>query len=240
MAVPFFLEVQDETETKMDGMRCRPLLHGGISDRCETHTETVFGGVKSMKRSLKRIWKIAFAGVLCLAMLLPMSVWAAEGTEGTEMQVVQPEQLEIQLGPEWVGVEFQLKTDAGLYPGTIPVGDDGILKLEIGGSSSYVLSCMNSSIPAPAPEDPQALATTEEDAQEPDTGDSDETSQPSEEAPDDESQSEEKTVGGIPVSHLVMFGGGMVLAVGTLVGMYIAKRRRKYDDADDDADEEDY
>ena len=240
MAVPFFLEVQDETETEMDGICCRPLLHGSAGDRCETHMETIFGGMTSMKRSLKRIWKSVFAGMLCLSMLLPMSVWAAEGTEGTEMQVVQPEQLEIQLGPEWVGVEFQLKTDAGLYPGTIPVGDDGILKLEIGGSSSYVLSCMNSAIPVPASEDPQALATTEEDAQEPDTGDSEETSQPSEEAPDDEAQSEEKTVGGIPISHLVMFGGGMVLAVGTLVGMYIAKRRRQYDDADDDADDEDY
>lgn len=192
-----------------------------------------------MKRSLKRIWKSIFTGVLCLAMLLPMSVWAAEGTEGTEMQVAQPEQLEIQLGPEWVGVEFQLKTDAGLYPGTIPVGDDGILKLEIGGSSSYVLSCMNSAIPVPTPEDAQALATTEENAQEPDTGDSEETSQPLEEVSVDEAQPEEKTVGGIPISHLVMFGGGMVLAISTLVGMYIAKRRQ-YDDEDDDADEEDY
>ena len=77
------------------------------------------------------------------------------------------------MGSERAGVELQLKTDAGLYLGTILVEDDGILKLKIG--SSYVLSCMNSVIPIPALEDSQALATTEEDAQKPDTGDSEKT-----------------------------------------------------------------
>ena len=113
-------------------------------------------------------------------------------------------------------------------------------KKEAIGGSSYMLSCMNSAIPVPAPEDSHALVTTEEDAQEPDTGDREESSQPSEETSDYEVQSEEKAVGGIPVSHLAMFGGGMILAVGTPVGMHIAKRRRQYDEADEDPDEEDY
>ena len=52
------------------------------------------------------------------------------------------EQVEIQLGSEWAGVELQMKTDAGLYPGTIPVGQDSVLCLENGGSKSYVLTCM--------------------------------------------------------------------------------------------------
>ena len=63
--------------------------------------------------------------IIMLLLLLPQTAYAAEGTDGTEMQVLQPQQLEIQLGSNWAGVEFQLKTDAGLYPGTIPVGEDG-------------------------------------------------------------------------------------------------------------------
>ncbi len=63
-----------------------------------------------------------------------------------------PEQLEVQLGTAWAGVEFRLKTDSGMYPGTIHVGDDGVLQLEIGGSSSYQLSYIDSTTPIPTPE----------------------------------------------------------------------------------------
>lgn len=81
--------------------------------------------------------------IIMLLLLLPQTAYAADGTDGTEMQVLQPQQLEIQLGSNWAGVEFQLKTDAGLYPGTISVGEDGVLRLEIGGSSTYTLTCLN-------------------------------------------------------------------------------------------------
>lgn len=160
-------------------------------------------------------------------------------TNGTEMQVVQPEQLEIQLGVDWAGVEFQLKTDAGLYPGTIAVGEDGVLRLEIGGSSSYILSCMNSSVSAPDPT--QAPATTE--GTEPNT---------TEDAPQDEvSESEPKaegdmpvtemnepnTVAGIPVLHIALFGGGLVIAVGSLIVMRVMSRRHA-EDADYDEEDE--
>lgn len=87
--------------------------------------------------------------IIMLLLLLPQTAYAADGTDGTEMQVLQPQQLEIQLGSNWAGVEFQLKTDAGLYPGTISVGEDGVLRLEIGGSSTYTLTCLNSSAPVP-------------------------------------------------------------------------------------------
>ena len=98
--------------------------------------------------------KILHISFLCLTFLWALSVCspiAYADTDGTEIQVVQPEQLEIQLGPAWTGVEFQLQTDAGLYPEPISVGEDGILRLEIGGSSRYVLSCLSSPVqPAPA------------------------------------------------------------------------------------------
>lgn len=167
------------------------------------------------QKFLKSILSIlAIACILCI----PVTHVYAEpqGTDGTELQVAQPEQLEIQLGADWAGVEFQMKTDAGMYPGTIPVGQDGVLRLEIGGSKSYVLTCMNSSMKAPEPT--QVPATTED-------------------SPEDQSQGvkpedKDATVAGIPVVHLCLFVGGMVLAVGGLVTMHVVKKRRE--------DEEDY
>lgn len=75
-----------------------------------------------MRAKHKRGIFMAFI-VMCILCFSVIPVWAEpQGTDGTELQVAQPEQLEIQLGSEWAGVEFQMKTDAGLYPGTIPVG----------------------------------------------------------------------------------------------------------------------
>lgn len=75
-------------------------------------------------------------------------------TDGSEINVVQPEKLEIQLGMDWIGAEFQLRTDQGLYPNLIPVGNDGVLRLEIGGSGSYILSCVSTgrTMPVSRPE----------------------------------------------------------------------------------------
>ena len=99
--------------------------------------------------------KIAKAMALLLAMVcifcFPVSASAtAQGTDGTELEVIQPSNLEIQLGESWAGVEFELKTDAGMYPGVITVGEDGVLRLEIGGSENYILSCLNSSSDIPS------------------------------------------------------------------------------------------
>ena len=177
-----------------------------------------------MKEKHKRgiLMALVMMYILCFSVV---PVWAEpQGTDGTELQVAQPEQLEIQLGSEWAGVEFQMKTDAGLYPGTIPVGQDGVLRLEIGGSKSYVLTCMNSAAKAPSPT--QAPATTESPSEEKTEG-----------SPTEESSA---TVAGIPVLHLCLFVGGMVLSVGGLITMYVLKRRREDEgdyEYDDDEDE---
>ncbi len=87
--------------------------------------------------------------LICILCIPVTPIYAeSQGTDGTEMQVMEPEKLEIQLGADWAGVEFQMKTDSGMYPGTIAVGDDGVLRMELGGSKSYVLTCMNSSVSA--------------------------------------------------------------------------------------------
>ena len=90
--------------------------------------------------------------LLCCILMCTGVVYATgDDTDGTELQVAQPVILEVQLGPQWAGVEFQLKTDVGLYPGTIAVGQDGILRTELGNSGSYVLSCLtlNAAVPSP-------------------------------------------------------------------------------------------
>lgn len=204
-----------------------------------------------MKKSVKRLLGTVLALSLSLVMLFPVSASAAEGTDGTEMQVMQPEQLVIQLGADWAGVEFELKTDAGMYPGTIPVGEDGVLRLEIGGSSNYTLTCLNSATPAPDLAETQAPATTGESnekteldtqtEQKPEASEADETVQ----APDTETEAglekadeQENTVAGIPILHLVLFGGGLVLAVGSLIIMQIMKRRSAVDaEYEEDEDE---
>lgn len=93
-------------------------------------------------KAKKRSWQsLLFMVVTILALLMPQTVFATGGTDGTELQVAEPASLEIQLGADWAGVEFELKTDAGMYPGDVVVGDDGVLRLEIGGSKSYSFDC---------------------------------------------------------------------------------------------------
>jgi len=164
---------------------------------------------------------IAMLCVLCF----PVQVMAEtqQGTNGDELQLMEAQKLEIQLGAEWAGVEFQLKTDAGLYPGTVKVGQDGVLRMEIGGSKSYILTCMNSAVEVPEPT--QAPATTETDPEESNS----ET---------DSAEDGSATVAGIPVLHIVLFAGGMVVAIGALIAMHVVKRRRESEPAYDDDDDE--
>lgn len=172
-------------------------------------------------KAKKRSWQsLLFMVVTILALMIPQTVFATGGTDGTELQVAEPASLEIQLGADWAGVEFELKTDAGMYPGDVVVGEDGILRLEIGGSKSYILTCMNSSVQVPDPE--QAPATEEA----------------SENGSAETTQTEENTVAGIPVMHLILFGGGMAIAIGALIGLYVIKRRKQLNPQYQDDDEE--
>ena len=167
--------------------------------------------------------------ILCIAMLcifcFPVQVSAEpqQGTTGDELQLMEAEKLEIQLGTEWAGVEFQLKTDAGLYPVTVKVGQDGVLRMEIGGSKSYILTCMNSAVEVP--EVTQAPATTETDSEQ----NNSET---------DTAEEGGATVAGIPVLHIVLFAGGMVVAIGALIAMHVVKRRRENEPVYDEDDDE--
>lgn len=176
-----------------------------------------------MKR--KSITSILLVLAMLCILCFPVQVLAEtkQGTTGDELQLMEAEKLEIQLGTEWAGVEFQLKTDAGLYPGTVKVGQDGVLRMEIGGSKSYILTCMNSAVEVP--EVTQAPATTETDSEQ----NNSET---------DSAEESSATVAGIPVLHIVLFAGGMVVAIGALIAMHVVKRRRENEPVYDEDDDE--
>lgn len=96
--------------------------------------------------------------LLCLCIFMAQTVHA--DTDGTEIQILEPSYLEIQLGIDWAGTEFQLRTDMGLYPDTIQVDPNGILHLEIGGSKNYFLSNMtDDTLTVTLPEETGASST---------------------------------------------------------------------------------
>ncbi|WP_166544284.1 hypothetical protein [Acutalibacter sp. 1XD8-36] len=149
--------------------------------------------------------------------------------------------MEVQLGTAWAGVEFQLKTEHGLYPGTIPVGDDGVLRLEIGGSSSYQLTCLTSKAPVPTPKPTPEPVTSAVLTNQPDSkAESGEEQQPGSQpqatitATETGSVDPAFTLADIPIWQLGLLGGGMVVAIGALIVMAVLKKRRVSEDEDED------
>lgn len=185
---------------------------------------------------------VMLALLCCILMCTGVVYATGDDTDGTELQVAQPVILEVQLGPQWAGVEFQLKTDAGLYPGTIAVGQDGILRTELGNSGSYVLSCLTLNAAVPSPGDiPSPDVTQQEQEQEPPATDSTENADAASQNVQ-EQDSGRPTVGGIPVMHIILFVGGLLLAAGSLVAMRFIRNRRPSERSpyDEDDDEDDY
>ena len=64
-------------------------------------------------------------------------------------------ELVLQLGTRWAGVEFELRTDAGIFPVPVVVDEYGVLTMDLGGSTTYTLSCIHSTAPIPDPEPEQ-------------------------------------------------------------------------------------
>ena len=175
---------------------------------------------------MKRLLPMILICIL-LASCLVFLASAKEGTEGDELQVLQPEQLEIQLGAELAGAQFSLKTDTGMYPGTVVADANGTLKLEIGGSSSYVLTRLDAASAAPA----AAVLTDDPDqpVSEMSAGET-ETAVPEETVPAEPAQQDNT----IPTMHIILFSGGTVLCIAFLVISFVFKRRRARDYYEED------
>ncbi len=194
---------------------------------------------------------VCLMAALASIMAFPVRASAtAQGTSGTELNVVQAQKVEIQLGTNWTGVEFEMKTDAGMYPDAIPIGEDGILRFEVGGSESYILTCLNSDVAVPSPE------TTDESI--PENAESTEGTGETETAAPDETkniEATEETAQGtdatettgpvevtedaepIPVVYIVITAVGIVLAVAALVWFVSSQKKSAQSDSDDDDDE---
>ena len=196
-----------------------------------------------MKKNI--IKAVSLLAALACILFVPVQASAtAQGTNGTELEVVQPQNLVVQLGEAWSGVEFQLRTDAGKYPDPIPVGEDGMLRLEIGGSENYTLTCLNSRVAIPAPED--ALAAEESaatgEASESTVGETDSdvdaTVDPSSatEAADSDTDEETARTGEIPVTHIVILVGGLVIAIVILLLIQHGQKNREGFNLEDDDD----
>ena len=168
-----------------------------------------------MKAKIMKCLALVLAAACILYLPVPASA-AAQGTDGTELE--------------------------GMYPGVIPVGKDGVLRLEIGGSTSYILSCVNSEVKAPEPDATQPTEetpTAEEPTDPVPTADTAAATYPEESTAPVETEAADGTVAGIPVAHLALFGGGLVVAVGALVGIHIFQKRRAGNDSEDDENDED-
>ena len=208
-----------------------------------------------MKTKIIKAVSVVAAMACLLCFPVKASATAQQGTNGTELEVVQAQQLEIQLGQAWTGVEFQLRTDAGKYPDPIPVGEDGVLRVEIGGSENYLLTCLASQVEVPSPEDLEAVEETADpeatiaegtEATEAETIEATEESQAATEgtdAPevtvdvtDPDAQNEPAMIGNVPVAHVVIFVGGLVIAIALLVFMQMHQKIRQAADAEEDDD----
>lgn len=208
-----------------------------------------------MKTKIIKAVSVVAAMACLLCFPVKASATAQQGTNGTELEVVQAQQLEIQLGQAWTGVEFQLRTDAGKYPDAIPVGEDGVLRVEIGGSENYLLTCLASQVEVPTPED---LEEVEETAvpEETDAEGTEETGSESTEASEETQEASESTdatevtvevtdpaedqgpamIGDVPVAHVVIFVGGLVIAIALLVFMQMHQKNRQAAEAEEDDD----
>lgn len=166
-----------------------------------------------MKSKSMRVAAV-ISSVLLMTVLL--SSTALADTNGTELKVTdQPDKLVLELGSDWAGVEFELTTDAGIFPVPVVVNELGVLSMELGGSKTYTLSRI-SAVPEPEPVDTVLPEPTAQPVANTATPDS------------------ENDRGGVPIMQLVIFIGGMLAAGGGLAYMYFSKRRTAQYDYDDD------
>lgn len=99
------------------------------------------------KKRKNRLFPMLITVMVLTAVLTPA---AYADTDGTEPKITQqPDQLVLQLGTRWAGVEFELRTDAGIFPVPVVVDEYGILTMDLGGSTTYTLSCIHSTAPIP-------------------------------------------------------------------------------------------
>lgn len=72
-----------------------------------------------MTRYKKKMLILAMALIVCAVSILPWTQVAYATPDAEPTKTTIADKLILQLGPDWAGVEFELVTDVGKYPGTI-------------------------------------------------------------------------------------------------------------------------
>lgn len=184
---------------------------------------------KMKKRTYRRWTVLLLAAVLSLA-LAPAAL--ADTGDTTPKITKQPDQLVLQLGARWAGVEFELRTDAGVFPVPVVVDESGVLRMDLGGSTTYTLSCIDSTVPIPGPVTGEALGS---ETTPPEEGVSVQAPPPTSEPAPAPAPSQQN----IPLVPLMVFLVGFAAVGGGMIAYWILKRQQSdaYDEWDDDEEE---
>jgi len=206
-----------------------------------------------MKRPRKLL---CFAAAVLTAFLLTIILASADTGESTLQISGEPAKLIIQLGPGWAGTQFELRTDAGVYPGTIVVSETGLLQMDLGGSKTFTLSRVQAT--AQQPNTPAASGTNATPAADVTTAAANASpaaepttatdvdldaflaalTEPGTEDPSEQPTTQEKPPPeGVPVKQILIFGGGVIAAVAALIILSRLKKRRVDDDEEEDYEE---
>ncbi len=179
--------------------------------------------MKKTNPHLRRLCTVAATLILSLT----LSSAALADTDGNTPKITQqPDQLVLQLGARWSGVEFELRTDAGIFPVPVVVDENGILTMDLGGSTTYTLSCLESSIPIPDP------SPAPSQVGEPAPSEADPTPIQAQESEPSRIQQ------GVPIWPMVVFLVGLSAIGGGFAAFQIYNRRGQtvYDDWEEDDD----
>ena len=204
-----------------------------------------------MKRRPRKL--LCFAAAFLVGLLLTVIPASADTGESTLQISGEPAKLVIQLGPGWAGTRFELRTDAGMYPEPVVVSANGLLQMDLGGSKTYTLSCLqvtpqSNSAAAPATNAPPAAGTTPAAADPtPATNTATPTTdvdldaflagltEPGIDVPAEQPAPQEEPVSeGVPIKHILIFGGGIIAAIAALIILSRLKKRRADDDEEED------
>jgi hypothetical protein len=186
---------------------------------------------KSKGRGPQRLTALLLAVILSLA-LTPAAL--ADTGDNTPKITQQPDQLVLQLGARWAGVEFELRTDAGVFPAPVVVDEAGVLRMDLGGSTTYTLSCIESAIPIPDPITDEAPGNESLPP-----ADNTPPQQPPQSSAPEPAPAPAASQQSVPLVPLIIFLMGLAAVGGGMAAFWVLKRRQQedYDEWDDEEGE---
>lgn len=200
-----------------------------------------------MKKQPRKLLCIATA--MCLGLILAATPAYADTGDSTLQVTAQPAKLILQLGPGWAGTQFELRTDAGMYPEPVVVSENGLLQMDLGGSKTYTLSRVQTASPggttataavnAPViestiPDGSTTALTTDVDLDDFLAGLTEPGTEGSAEQPEQEG---DPSAQGNPTKYILILGGGIIAAAVALVILTSLKKHRDEAYEEDDYDD---